>query len=196
MSQIRNIKENRADEFKLLNKQWGTEAYPAEVTAYITYDEKGFQVKFLVTESNPLREKKNHFEFVHEDSCVEFFVNFTPEHSKKYINFEVNAAGTMNVSFRSDRYNSENLKLEEVEGLNIVADVQEDYWTVSYTIGFDFIKKYYPEFDIQKCDYILGNMYKCGDKTDMKHYFTYFYIDLEKPDYHRPEFFGKIYVAH
>lgn len=196
MKQIRNIKEGKVDELKLQNKLWGSEDYETEVSAFITYDEESFQVKFLVKEAEPLREKKHHFEYVHEDSCVEFFVNFTPEHSDKYINFEVNAGGVMNVAFRSDRYHGENLTLEEVEGLHIAADVQNDFWTVTYTIGFDFIKKYYPAFDIQNCEYLLGNLYKCGDKTAAKHYLSYFMIDLEQPDFHRPELFDKIYVAH
>ena len=64
------------------------------------YGEEGFRVRlFTVEESDPLREKKNHLEFVHEDSCVDFFDNFLPETSEKYINFEVNVLECMNVSF-------------------------------------------------------------------------------------------------
>lgn len=196
MNQIRRKGDSQLDEFKLLNKLWGSEGYKPEVSAYITYDDVGFYIKFLINETAPLCDKKNHLEAVFEDSCVEFFVNFAPDYSNKYINFEVNAAGAMNVAYRTGRYDPQKLTLEEIEGFQISSDIHDDYWTVSYMVSFSFIKKYYPMFDIQQCEYILGNLYKCGAKTEMKHYLTYFNIDLEKPDFHRPEYFGKIMVQH
>ena len=194
MSKIKKVSVENADKFVLENKLWGYDAYDAEVYAQIAYDDEGFIVKFTIGESNPRREMQHHFEFVHTDSCVEFFVNFTPEQSNKYINFEVNAAGVMNVAFRSSRQESVRLELEEVEGFHITPEIKEDHWTVTYKIGFDFIKKYYPQFDINHCEYLLGNLYKCGDETEMVHYLSYFKVGTEKPDYHRPEYFGKIVV--
>lgn len=191
---IKNTCIENADVFTLEHRLWGTEAYKNLVYAQLAYDNHGFAVKFTVEEKNPLREKKQHLEYVHEDSCVEFFVNFLPEHSEKYINFEVNAAGVMNAGFQSGRHDSVPLKEEEISGLHIKAEVLENQWTVMYHISFDFIKKYYPEFEMKNCSYIKGNLYKCGDKTEMEHYVSYFKVGTEKPDYHRPEFFGKIYV--
>lgn len=194
MGKIKNICIENADIFALEHKLWGSDAYMNSVYAQFAYDDSGFIVKFTVEEANPLREKKQHLEYVHEDSCVEFFVNFQPEHSDKYINFEVNAAGAMNAGFRSGRHDSVPLKLKEIENFHITPEIKEDSWTVMYKIGYDFIKKYYPEFDMGSCSYIKGNLYKCGDKTEMEHYVSYFKVETEQPDYHRPEFFGKIYV--
>lgn len=170
---------------------WGTKYIP-EVYARIVYDISGFTVKFTVNEKNPLREKTKHFEYVHEDSCVEFFANFDPEHSERYINFEANANGVMNAAFMKNRYDTLPLENEDIEGLGIKADVFEDYWTLTYKVGVDFIKKYYPEFDIKKCKYIMGNLYKCGDNTKEKHYLCCFDVKCETPDFHRSEYFGKI----
>ena len=36
------------------------------------------------------------------------------------------------------------------------------------------------------------NFYKCGDKLPERHFVTMFPIATERPDYHRPEFFGEI----
>ena len=166
------------------------------VYVQLAYDEEGITVRFTVDgESNPLRNKHEHLAYVHEDSCVEFFANFAPEESKHYINFEANAAGYMNVAFRTSRYDAEPLALADIEAFCITPVLYENYWTLTYKIGFDFIKKYYPTFDISKCEYILGNFYKCGDLTEMKHYVSYFMMG-DKPDYHRPEYFGKIAVEH
>lgn len=195
MSKIKKVSLKDADRFVLNKKLWGFDAYDAEVYAQIAYDEQGFKIKFTIGESNPFIEKKHHFEEVCEDSCVEFFVNFTPEQSDKYINFEVNAAGVMYAAIGTDRYNNAFLQLEEIEGLNIHTEIKEEYWMVSYEISYELIKKYYPYFDIKQCDYILGNLYKCGSKTAYRHYLSYFEVGTEKPDFHRPEYFGKLIVV-
>lgn len=194
MSKIKKTKIENADKFPINNIQWGYTGYNNEVYAQISYDDKGFNVKFTVCERNPLRNKTKHFEHVHLDSCVEFFVNFTPEKSDKYINFETNANGVMNTAFRRSRFDSVNLELKEIEEFDITPEIHEDYWTVSYKIGFDFIKKYYPEFDIKNCKYIKGNLYKCGEETAIEHYISYFPVGCDTPDFHRPEYFGKIEV--
>jgi hypothetical protein len=155
---IKNVPIEMADKFMLDNKLWGFEDYHAKVYAQIAYDDQGFLVRFFIRESNPLMEKTHHFEEVCQDSCVEFFVNFTPEYSDRYINFEVNAAGIMYVGIGTDRYDNELLTLDEVKGLNAQAEKYADYWTVSYGISFELIKKYYPQFDIAKCSYLLGRL--------------------------------------
>ena len=38
-----------------------------------------------------------------------------------------------------------------------------------------------------------GNLYKCADKSETPHYLSLFPIDTEKPDFHRPEFFQKLF---
>jgi len=189
---IKKIPLEKSEKIYVKNALWGYTRYTPEVFVNIVYDDEGFIVKFNVNEKNPTRTKTEHFEFVHEDSCVEFFVNFDPENSDKYINFETNANGVMNVAFRSDRYDFKRLEISEIESFNITPEIKEDYWTITYKIGFDFIKKYYPGFDIDKVKYIKGNIYKCGDKTPIEHYMSYFEVKCEKPDFHRPEYFGRI----
>ena len=41
---------------------------------------------------------------------------------------------------------------------------------------------------------ILGNFYKCADDTEYPHFVSWNPIDLPTPDFHRPEFFGEIYL--
>ena len=194
MCKIKKVSLEHSERFVLDKKLWGYEAYDAEVYAQIVYDEQGFIVKFTIGESNPLIEKTHHFEEVCEDSCVEFFANFTPEQSDKYINFEINAAGIMYVGIGTNLDDNAFLQLEEVEGLDIHTEIKENYWTASYKISFELIKKYYPNFDIKQCDYILGNLYKCGNNTAYRHYLSYFVVGTEKPEFHRPEYFNKIIV--
>ncbi len=196
MNDIKKIPVDSAERFVLANKLWGFEAYEPTISAQIVYDDEGFIVKFTVDgESDPLRDKKEHLLHICEDSCVEFFVNFTPEKTKKYFNLECNAGGYMDAAYRSDRYDPAPLSVADIEAFDITPEIHENYWTLTYKIKFDFIKKYFPDFDIYTCDYIVGNLYKCGDWTEMEHYVTYFEIDTEDPDYHRPEFFGRFDIV-
>ena len=191
---IKKMSMENAEKYQIKNALWGYTKYTPEVYVSIVYDDEGFIVKFHVNENEPTRTKTEHFEPVHLDSCVEFFVDFDPEHSDKYINFETNANGAMNVAFRSDRHNFERLKIAEIEKFNITPEINGEYWTLTYKIGFDFIKNYYPEFDIQKTKYVKGNIYKCGDETPVEHYMSYFEVKCENPDFHRPEYFGEIEI--
>lgn len=192
---IRKVQIDDAEKLKIATVLWDTDDGAPDTYAQIAYDDEGFVIKYTIEESNPLAEQTVHCQPVHTDSCVEFFVNFLPAETDWYINFEVNANGIMNPSYRLDRYQAEHLSLEEIEGLDIKTDVKEDYWTVSFKISYDFIRHYYKNFDIHKCDYIIGNLQKCGGKTTIKHFLSYFPIGCEKPDFHRPEYFGKFTVV-
>ncbi len=189
---IKNQPIADADKIVLDKVNWGFTEYTPYVYAKVVYDNSGFEVEFVTKEVNPLREKTEHQGDIAQDSCVEFFVNFDPENTNEYINFEVNANGAMRADIRTDRFNYKHLTLEEIDGLNIEAKIEDGFWSAKYKIPMELIKKYYPNFDISKCKYIKGNMYKCGSKTKIRHYMTLFELKCEKPDFHRPEYFGII----
>ena len=175
---------------------WNYDDYKAEVFVQLVRTDNSVEVKFTVKESNPMREKTKNFQLVNQDSCVEFFANFDPENSDRYINFEMNANGVMNAAFRKDRYESDgDLKEEEIPMLNIRTNIYEDYWTAEFSIGFDFIKRYFPKFNAGKGTQIKGDFFKCGDLTECEHYLTHFDVKAPAPDFHRPECFGDLYIA-
>ena len=41
----------------------------------------------------------------------------------------------------------------------------------------------------------MGNFYKCASGSSQPHYLSWNPINTEKPDFHRPDFFGKIIFA-
>lgn len=189
---IKNTGLESAEKIKIDRPQWGYTEYVPNVYVQLTYNETGFDVKFTVEESNPLCEKTENFGNIHEDSCVEFFAMFDPENSDKYINFEVNAIGTVKAAIRTCREDFQFLSQEDIESLNIKTEISEEFWTVSYHISADLLEKLYPKFNVKKCNYIMANFYKCGNKTAVEHYLSLFEINCAKPDFHRPEYFGRI----
>jgi hypothetical protein len=41
---------------------------------------------------------------------------------------------------------------------------------------------------------LRANFYKWGDGTSVPHYLTWSHIVTETPDFHRPEFFGELFL--
>lgn len=175
-----------------LTYPWDENGYCPEVTFYPKMTEQGFYMKIIAKEQNPKRDMTEHFQYVHKDSCVEWFANFSPKTSNRYFNFEVNANGVMNVSFRENRKNFVKLTVEDVEQFHIQAKVDETQWSVEYLIPFSLMEKYYEGFERKKEMEILTNFYKCGDGMEFPHYGVWNPIDLPKPDFHQPEYFGKL----
>ena len=168
--------------------------YCTKVVFSVTYSDEGFHVHYDAYEKNPKRVMTKHFDPVHLDSCVEWFINFDPEHTGNYINFEVNANGVINFAWRPDRYTGEPFTKDEADSLNIKTEILDDKWTVDYTVPFALIKKYTPEYEFKKGAVLPSNVYKCGDETEVEHYGCWKMVDREKPDFHRPEYFGRMII--
>ena len=168
--------------------------YCPKIVFSVTYSDKGFHVHYDAYEKDPKRVMTEHFQTVHLDSCLEWFINFDPEHTSTYINFEINANGVINFSHRVDRNTDEKFTVEDAECLNIKTEIFDDMWTLDYTVPFTFIKKYMPEYEFKIGAVLPSNVYKCGDETAVEHYGCWKMVDREKPDFHRPEYFGRMIV--
>lgn len=191
---IKNIDIDKCEKAYINNSLWGTDNYKPEVFAQIAYDESGFKIKFTVYEKNPKCDRKNHLDPVHLDSCIEWFVNFSPETNDSYFNFEINAAGAMDVGFRKNRHDCELLTPDEIGLFNIKTTILENRWTGEYKIPFSFISTKINGYKFEKGMKIKTNLYKCGEETEYEHYMSYFHIPLEKPDFHCPQYFKEMIV--
>lgn len=133
---------------------------------------------------------------VHEDSCVEFFC--MPVGSETYTNFEFNCIGTCSASTRKSRHENvvaftpeemQTIKRHPSIGRRAFKEMEGMFeWELTVSIPFELIgidPANLPEK-------ILGNFYKCADGTDSPHFVSWNPIQTEKPDFHRPEFFGDL----
>ena len=191
---IKNQPLEQAEKIKVDYINWGMDAFKPETFAQIVYDETGFTVKFTVKEMNPQCEKTEDFMEVSEDSCVELFLNFDPEHSDYYVNLEVNAIGKVYGAFRTDRYNFTLFTPDEVKALNVQAVIEEEQWTVTFHISMELLQAKYPGFTLENCKYVKGNLYECGLYNQPEHYLSLFPVGTQTPDFHRPEYFDVIKV--
>lgn len=132
---------------------------------------------------------------VSEDSCVEFFVQ--PVEGGEYWNFEWNCIGTMNASHRLERPHPTRLSAEELArvkrhsscGDRPFCELEGIFtWNLVIKIPLDLFGVEYKGEPVE----MRGNFYKCASKATQPHYLSWNPIETPHPDFHRPEFFGKI----
>lgn len=156
-----------------------------KTTGKILYNDFGIHIRLETEETLLLARYRNQNDPVCRDSCMEFF--FRPnENDSRYLNFEFNPFGTMYLAVRTSRYDSV-FPDNDKKYFNVKSYVDEKRWVLQFCIPFEFVDKTLGGHTKK----MYGNIYKCGDETHNKHYATYYPIKTEKPDYHRPEFFGE-----
>lgn len=127
---------------------------------------------------------------VYEDSCLEFF--FQREQDRNYFNFEINPNGCLNVQIGPEKGDRISLvRVDAADYFDIRADYTEDGWEVFYRIPLKFLQTFYQDFDFSGD--LMANAYKCGNKTVHKHYIAWQPVLSEKPNFHRPEYFGRMH---
>jgi hypothetical protein len=153
----------------------------------IKFDVKGSMLKAIYSRDQ---------EAVNEDSCVEFFCKL-PE-SDTYINLEFNCIGTCKAARRVSRKEavvpfteSELSQISRYPSLGnrpFMEMTGTFQWDLTVKIPFSLLGIKGNNFPAK----LLGNFYKCADNTDSPHYLSWNPIVTEKPDFHRPEFFGEL----
>jgi len=157
-------------------------------------------LKYYVRETWFKAEKTETNQEVYEDSCVEFFVS--PSDDGIYYNFEFNAIGTCLMGAgtgRHDRKRADPRVIAEIRrlasaGNRPISEGEGDFtWTLTLAIPFSTLIHH--KADVREGSIFRANFYKCGDKLTMPHYLTWNQVGTDKPDFHRPEFFGSLEFA-
>jgi len=176
---------------------WLDNGYKPRVEARLGWSGRFLYVGFRVGEKKaPVRYTKFQ-DPVYKDSCVEFFVDMFPARHLGYLNFEMNAAGTLLAQFGPDRNSRRPLWPEDLAGFSVIAaeEIGEERggpaWSVEYRIPLALFRRIYSE-DVRPGHRAAANFYKCGDNTPLPHYGAWSRVGTTAPDFHRPEFFGEL----
>lgn len=186
------LKKNRIG-----NVNWPAYDYKPEVEFSIGYSDKEIMIRYYVTEDYFKAEKTGTNEQVCEDSCVEFFVS--PADDGIYYNFEFNGIGTCllgsgtsrDTSLKADPALISGIRRRSTAGHKPFKERKGRYtWRIVAAIPL-------ASFIHHKIDSLTGrifraNFYKCGDMLSVPHFLTWNPVGTDKPDFHRPEFFGMI----
>lgn len=127
---------------------------------------------------------------VWEDNCLEYFFS---SDGKKYVNLEVNANSALRASIGYDRHERTFLMETGCEMPQVSAVEGEDGWEVFLFVSCSTFKELFGT-ELKQGTELKANFYSCGDKTSAPYYAAWNKVETETPDFHRPEFFGKLII--
>ena len=173
------------------------EGHTPATTAKLVYVEGfGFILRMICAETDPKAVYTKYNEPVYTDSCMEFFCDWLGD--GRYINMEMNPKGTLLSCIGPDRHARTPIaELSGGEIFDVKGDVCDGYWTVTATIPTSLLCKILGVDSIPfgQGYTFRGNFYKCGDETPIPHYGMWSPVGTEKPDFHRPEYFGTLIIG-
>lgn len=174
---------------------WETFPYRPEVKFNIAYGDSEIYIKYYVREAHVKAEKSRTNEMVCEDSCVEFFVS--PSDDGIYYNFEFNPIGTALMGSGHGRHDSARAEASLVDGIRRLTTMGDEPFTEisgdirwSLVVAIPLRNFFHHRVESLPGKSFRANFYKCGDKLSNPHFVTWNPVGTEKPDYHRPEYFG------
>lgn len=153
----------------------------------------GFICRMSCEQSDPWARYTQNGDPVYLDSALEFFISLGPE---GYLNFEGNCTGAHLIEFGRERAGRRKIS-DEFEA---AAEKTDRSWTITYFLPFATISSYFPSIkvnDIGSGFSFRGNFYKTGmnPANGLSHYAMWNEVFTEEPDFHRPEFFGRITIG-
>ena len=162
-----------------------------------TGDEKtGLYIHLFCEEKHPVSKEQQLDGMVCMDSCMEFFfgmreAGFTDMH---YLNIESNSLGVTFMSFGEGRHGRVFLDALGIERFPVSVNIDKDGWEVFVFVPEESIKKIFGLDDINEHTEMMGNFYKCDENANAP-FGSWAPIVAPAPDFHRPEYFGKIVIT-
>ena len=175
---------------------WAEYSYKPKLSFRIGHTGKEIWLKYYVQEKYILAQETRINGEVYKDSTVEFFISVD---GKNYYNFEFSCIGTIHLAHGPGRGNRKFVDPEIIKKIEIESSLGNQpfaektgnfEWEMMIRIpiecfAFDKIKS----LNELKA---TANFYKCGDETSEPHFVTWNPIGTENPDYHCPQYFGKV----
>ena len=173
-----------------------------DVQAKVAYDKEAIYVIFQVKDRHVRCVTEQYQGSVYKDSCVEFFFTPAADVSRGYFNLEMNCIGTALFKFHDTRNDSlvevskadfDKVKVAHSVSSPVIDEIREPTtWTVEYRIPFGILNKYVNLTRPAPGVEWKANFYKIANDSSHPHWLTWSKVDLPKPDFHRPEFFGTL----
>lgn len=175
------------------------EAYPycPKASFRIAHTDDAILINYRIEEKSVRAKYGGDNGSVWTDSCAEFFV--VPAGDGVYYNIEANCIGTVLVGTGRERNGRERAPQEVMDKIERWASlgnkpfderIGECAWELSLVIPYSVFYKH--ELKSLDGETVTANFYKCGDELQTPHFLSWNRIEIEKPDFHRPDFFGKL----
>lgn len=136
------------------------------------------------------------------DSCVEFFFTPGPDTGAGYFNLEMNCGGALLLHWQTAPRQARRVspadcariaKFHQLPRIVVPEITAPTVWMVEYRLPLDILRNYQPALSAPAPGVVWrANFYKCGDETSHPHWLTWAPVDHPRPDFHRPESFGRL----
>ncbi|OGS20823.1 MAG: hypothetical protein A2252_00200 [Elusimicrobia bacterium RIFOXYA2_FULL_39_19] len=187
-----------ANELTIDNYPWYKGGDKQKTSVKLLHNNTSIFLLFVCEDKHSYSENTALNSLVCLDSCVEFFAD---PGTGSYINLEMNCCGTVLLGYGPDRYSrilvnpehASQIKIfKSVTGKTKAESADDKQWLLEVEVPVkmieDFIKVKIGALSGQEWK---ANFFRCGGKTDDQ-YASWLSIQAPKPDFHRPEYFGKI----
>lgn len=162
--------------------------YRPDVSFAAAFCDHAIYLHFKVTEETVRAVTHDDLGPVWKDSCVEFFS--CPAGDRIYYNVECNCASAVLMAVGPDRNNREFAPESVLKSIKRFGSRSGHSWEMALIIPFSaFFRHSVTSLSGKE---ISANFYKCGDDLPTPHFVSWNPVLTEKPDYHRPEFFGTL----
>ena len=194
------LRENKILYNRVENINWPKEfPYCPKMQFGIAHTGEEFLVHYCVEEQSVRAVAQKDNDNVWEDSCAEFFIS--PAADGLYYNIECNCAGTLLLGVGEGRNNRQLATPEITRQIDRWASLgrtpfdtrdQPTRWELALRIPYTVFFRH----NITSLDGLTlkGNFYKCGDKLPVPHFISWNPIGTPTPDFHCPQFFGKLEI--
>lgn len=175
---------------------WAEFPYRPDAKFRIGYVNNEIWLKYYVNEEHILAQEIHTNGDVYKDSCVEFFISLD---GKNYYNFEFSCIGTIHLAHGPARSKRKFVDVKTIEQIEIKSSLgNQPFAEKSGNFEWEMMIRIptscfaYDKIKSLKGKKATANFYKCGDETSQPHFVTWNTIGTKNPDYHCPEFFGKV----
>lgn len=178
-------------------RSWPEFSYQPAIRFAMAHSGDCIFLKFNVLEKYVQAVYRGNNEPVSKDSCVEFFMS--PDGTAEYYNFEFNCVGACKAGFGSNdrqlrHYLSDGI-IDQISRQSVITRGNGlnnglTAWDLTVSIPL----KVFCRHDYVSLTGLQGraNFYKCGDNLPEPHFIVWNDVKAPKPDFHLPEFFGRI----
>ena len=176
---------------------WPGSRYFPQTRFSIVHNGESIFIKFHVTEDYLKVTYHHSNDPVYNDSCVEFFISIDNEN--EYYNFEFNCIGTCLSAFgtkiKTERRYLPHSVISKIKRQSIIkAGVNTPEGLICWELTIAIPIEVFSYHNIETLEGLncRANFYKCGDALPEPHFVAWNEIKSEEPNFHLPEFFGKL----
>ncbi|MBM1105471.1 hypothetical protein JQC67_04880 [Aurantibacter crassamenti] len=198
LSKVSELLESNTEIHSISTNNWKDFQYQPEVQFRIAHNNNQIWLKYYVKEKSIRAVVTETNGSVHLDSCVEFF--FDPQVDGNYYNFEFNCIGVTHLAYGPGRGKRDFIDAEIIDKEILTSstlgkkafDEKSGSHTWEMTIVIPASSLTHDNDIVLKGLTTNANFYKCGDKSAEPHFLSWNPVKTERPDFHRPEFFGAV----